>query len=103
MGCRRQAPAQELFRVVVGPSGELIPGAGRPGRGAWLCNGSSACLDAAVNRKAFARALRVAVPRGAAEALRAAFEGREASMCEDVGPQLAAEQDNPAEQLNSAE
>ena len=103
MGCRRQAPGQELFRVVVGPSGALIPGAGRPGRGAWLCKGSTECLDAAVKRKAFTRALRVAVPRDATEALRAVFEGREASMCEDVGPQPAAEQDNPAEQLNSAE
>lgn len=87
MGCRRKAPAQELFRVVVGPTGDLVPGAGLPGRGAWLCDRSAACLDAAIKRKAFSRALRTAVPAAAAEALRAVFEGREAPMCEDVGPQ----------------
>ena len=64
MGCRRRATKDELLRLVVGsdPHGHPAvvpdPGGGAAGRGAHL-HPTTACLDLAVRKKAFARALRV--------------------------------------------
>jgi predicted RNA-binding protein YlxR (DUF448 family) len=49
----------ELVRVVRDRTGRLALGRDRPGRGAWLCRGSSACVDRAIRRRAFDRAFRV--------------------------------------------
>ncbi len=38
-------------------------GGGNPGRGAWLCQDSPGCLEEAVRRRAFERALRGPVGR----------------------------------------
>ena len=59
VGCRERAAKVELLRVVA-VDGVLIPDpAGRlPGRGASL-HPRPDCLNAAVRRRAFARALRV--------------------------------------------
>jgi predicted RNA-binding protein YlxR (DUF448 family) len=65
VGCRRKAPPEQLFRVVASPAGELEPGQGRPGRGAWLCPGSLGCLEAAARRRALPRALRRPLAAGA--------------------------------------
>ena len=46
------------MRVIRREDGRLEVGRTLPGRGAWLCAGSVACLEAAITRKAFARALR---------------------------------------------
>ena len=46
------------MRVARLPDGALKVGRTLPGRGAWLCAGSVECLRLAVQRKAFARALR---------------------------------------------
>jgi len=43
---------------VVAEDGHLVAGHGRPGRGAWLCAGSLGCLELALRRNAFGRALR---------------------------------------------
>ncbi|MBW3536393.1 MAG: YlxR family protein [Actinobacteria bacterium] len=92
VGCRRKADVDELFRVVADTSGRLVPGEGKPGRGAWLCRGSAECLRAAGKRNAFARALRTALAPRAVTALEGLLvareterEGREASVCEDGG------------------
>ncbi|WP_344485382.1 YlxR family protein [Glycomyces endophyticus] len=64
VGCRRRASASELLRVVVrrseGCQNLLIPDPQRrlSGRGAHVHH-SSNCLDQAVRKRAFARALRI--------------------------------------------
>jgi hypothetical protein len=63
VGCRKRELAVELLRVVaVDGNGELAvtvdPARKLPGRGAWL-HPEPACLDAAIRRRAFARALRI--------------------------------------------
>ena len=70
------APADELLRVVAGPDGTLAVGRSLPGRGAWLCAGSVACIDLAGRRKAFARALRADVPPAAVDRLRTTLVAR---------------------------
>ncbi len=66
IGCRNRATAAELLRVVVapdaaGPSGpRVVPDPRRrmAGRGAWV-HPDQRCVELAVRRRAFARALRV--------------------------------------------
>jgi uncharacterized protein len=62
IGCRRKSGPAGLVRVARLPDGSLAVGQGEPGRGAWLCAGSEACFNAAVQRRAFSRALRTEVP-----------------------------------------
>jgi len=69
VGCRRVRPQAELVRVVATPTGVQV-GRGLPGRGAWLCAGSSACVEEAVRRRSLARALRTQVGEEAVERLR---------------------------------
>jgi predicted RNA-binding protein YlxR (DUF448 family) len=59
IGCRRQARATELVRLVT-EDGRLRPGprAGHPGRGASI-HPRESCVVAAVERRAFARAFRL--------------------------------------------
>ena len=62
VGCRQRAAKSELLRVVAGDRGaglEVVPDpAGRaPGRGAHL-HPTSACLELALRRRAFPRALK---------------------------------------------
>lgn len=47
---------------MVEAAGSLVVSRTAPGRGAWLCRGSAQCVDLAVRRDAFSRALRVSVP-----------------------------------------
>ena len=61
IGCRRKAEPSVLCRVARRPDGSFGVGPGEPGRGAWLCAGSPACFDAAVQRRALSRALRCEV------------------------------------------
>ena len=61
---------------VAAVDGGLAAGRTLPGRGAWLCRGSPACVDAAVRRGGLARALRTAVSAEAAEALRRRLDQR---------------------------
>ena len=66
IGCRTKAPRSVLMRIVAVRAGdgfvaELDERRRRPGRGAWL-HPSPDCLDLALRRRAFARALRVAGP-----------------------------------------
>jgi predicted RNA-binding protein YlxR (DUF448 family) len=64
VGCRKRELAVELLRVVAvdGGNGEYavtVDSARRlPGRGAWL-HPDPQCLDAAIRRRAFVRALRI--------------------------------------------
>ena len=62
VGCRERAAKQDLLRVVAQGDG-LVPDpeARAPGRGAYL-HRSTTCLDTAVRRRAFPRALRVPGP-----------------------------------------
>jgi uncharacterized protein len=63
VGCRKRELAVELLRVVaVDGNGEYAvtvdPARKLPGRGAWL-HPDPQCLDAAIRRRAFVRALRI--------------------------------------------
>ncbi|WP_460806885.1 YlxR family protein [Nocardioides salsibiostraticola] len=64
VGCRRRATKRELLRVTVGsdtdgrPVVVADPVGARPGRGAHV-HPTFECVDLAVSRKAFGRALRV--------------------------------------------
>ena len=59
MGCRARRTQDELVRIARAGGGQLAVGRALPGRGAWLCAASlGPCLDLAVRRKAFGRALR---------------------------------------------
>jgi uncharacterized protein len=65
IGCGRRAPQCELVRLSVleaeGSSpGIVMAGRGLKGRGAYLCR-KQACLDRALQRKAFQRAFRATV------------------------------------------
>jgi predicted RNA-binding protein YlxR (DUF448 family) len=77
-----------LVRVVRTADGGLAAGRTLPGRGAWLHGERADCVDQAVKRGAFGRALKGRVKADAAKALRAQLserariEGR-GSPCED--------------------
>jgi predicted RNA-binding protein YlxR (DUF448 family) len=61
-------------RVTKSASGIVVDGASA-GRGAWVCRCSSqACVDAAISRRAFARAWRAEVTDDDERAIRASFE-----------------------------
>ncbi|WP_169581486.1 MULTISPECIES: YlxR family protein [Microbacterium] len=62
VGCRARAPRSALLRVVSIDS-VLVPDerASMPGRGAWV-HETRECVDAALRRRAFVRALRVSGP-----------------------------------------
>ena len=62
VGCRARAPRTTLLRVVAVDS-ILVPDekASMPGRGAWV-HETNACVEAAIRRRAFVRALRVPGP-----------------------------------------
>ena len=68
------APQSELVRVVRTDDGDVVVGRTAPGRGAWLCTGNIECLDAAVKRKAFARALKGPVSNESLAHLRGALQ-----------------------------
>ena len=72
VGCRRRAPQVELVRIARTLDGGLVVDRAAPGRGAWLCAGQPACLEAAERRKAFDRAFRAPVAPAAVARLRAA-------------------------------
>ncbi len=59
VGCGRKALQGELLRFVA-EAGRLVPGEGRPGRGAYTCK-RLACFERAVTRRAFNRTLRETV------------------------------------------
>jgi uncharacterized protein len=67
VGCRVRAAKSDLLRVVVVDGQLVVDRRGRlPGRGAHL-HPDTACLDLAVRRKAFPRALRAEGPWDVAE------------------------------------
>ena len=59
-----------LVRVVRLGGGSLAVGREGAGRGAWLCRDSPKCIDEAVRKKAFGRALRGRVDPCQVEAIR---------------------------------
>ncbi|MCU1416621.1 MAG: YlxR family protein [Schumannella sp.] len=59
LGCRQRAPRSSLVRVVARDGRAVVDAAVRlPGRGAWV-HPDSGCIENAIRRKAFGRALRV--------------------------------------------
>jgi predicted RNA-binding protein YlxR (DUF448 family) len=59
IGCRARGSRSELLRIVARPPFAIAdPAAVLPGRGAWI-HRSQQCVDQAVRRRAFGRALRV--------------------------------------------
>ncbi|WP_426573153.1 YlxR family protein [Aquihabitans sp. McL0605] len=73
VGCRKVRPQDELVRVARTGDGSLAVGRTLPGRGAWLCRGSSSCLDLAGGRGGFARSFRAPVSASALAELRSAM------------------------------
>ena len=62
VGCRTRAPRSTLLRVVSIDSILVVDErASMPGRGAWV-HETQECVDAAIRRRAFVRALRVSGP-----------------------------------------
>ena len=59
IGCGQKAPQGQLLRFAA-VDGQLVPGAGMPGRGAYTCR-RLACFERAVSRRAFNRTLRKTV------------------------------------------
>lgn len=60
LGCRQRAPRASLVRVVARDGMAAVDAAARlPGRGAWV-HPDSGCVENAIRRRAFGRALRVA-------------------------------------------
>jgi predicted RNA-binding protein YlxR (DUF448 family) len=59
IGCGRKAPQGQLLRFAA-VDGQLVPGGGIPGRGAYTCR-RLACFERAVSRRAFNRTLRKTV------------------------------------------
>jgi len=59
IGCGRKAPQGQLLRFAA-VDGQLVPGGGMPGRGAYTCR-RLACFERAVSRRAFNRTLRKTV------------------------------------------
>ena len=65
VGCRKRELAVDLLRVVAVSTGNgscavtVDTGGGLPGRGAWL-HPEPRCIDQAIRRRAFTRALRIA-------------------------------------------
>ncbi|MEO5920754.1 MAG: YlxR family protein [Pseudolysinimonas sp.] len=60
LGCRQRAPRSSLLRVVARDGRAVVDTAARlPGRGAWV-HPASGCIENAIQRRAFGRALRVA-------------------------------------------
>ncbi|HXY44233.1 MAG TPA: YlxR family protein [Acidimicrobiales bacterium] len=68
VGCRRRAPQDELVRIVHSGEG-LVVSRSAPGRGAWLCAGVPTCLELALKRNSFSRALRTSISPALVEAL----------------------------------
>ncbi|WP_307835866.1 YlxR family protein [Phycicoccus sonneratiae] len=74
IGCRGTDSRSALLRVVLGQGEHGLavvpdPERRRPGRGAWL-HPSVSCLDLAVRRKAFGRALRASTGPDVSEVVR---------------------------------
>ena len=84
VGCRKARPADELFRIVRHAEGELRVAPASQGRGAWLCQGSPSCLEAAVRRHAFDRAFKCSVGAEAVAELRARLGGASEQPTHDV-------------------
>jgi len=62
VGCRTRAPRSTLLRVVSQNDVLILDErAVLPGRGAWV-HPTQECMDAALRRRAFGRALRVSTP-----------------------------------------
>ena len=61
VGCRAHAPRGSLVRVVRDAEGACVdPTGSAPGRGAWV-HRDAACLEAALRKGGFARALRTSL------------------------------------------
>lgn len=69
VGCRRREPRSTLLRVVAGDGVLVADAAARlPGRGAWV-HPDERCVEQAVQRRAFTRALRLTGGLDAADLL----------------------------------
>lgn len=74
IGCRRCRPQAELTRITRSGDGSLAVGRTLNGRGAWLCQGSTECLDLAARQGGFGRAFRAAVRSSEVDVLRVGWQ-----------------------------
>jgi predicted RNA-binding protein YlxR (DUF448 family) len=77
-------PTDVLVRVVRQADGQLRVDRKGPGRGAWLCRGSVACLQEAARRRAFQRAFGASVETDAIDQLRADITNASKQAAADV-------------------
>ena len=74
VGCGRKAPQPGLVRLKADAGSVVIDRAHTGGRGAWL-HPAAACLERALQRRVFPRALRAADVRADGSALRVELTG----------------------------
>ncbi len=80
VGCRGTTGKYALIRVVEGADGPVVdPDGGAPGRGGYV-HPDASCVTAALERRAFERALRIGPPMGEAVRLRNELEQRMGAM-----------------------
>lgn len=70
VGCKQVSPVSTLVRVTADQCGRLQVSPTGPGRGAWLCARSPECLERALAKRAFERALGRQVGSSGATAVR---------------------------------
>ena len=74
VGCRARSSKPDLLRVARTPEGVRVDPAGKlPGRGAYV-HREAQCVEAALKRKAFERALRASLDAGEAARLKTGIE-----------------------------
>jgi len=77
LGCRQRAPRSSLVRVVARDGAVVVDARARfPGRGAWV-HSTQHCVETATERRAWARALKVAGPLDVAEVMMSVSPTRE--------------------------
>ncbi len=74
VGCGQKAEQRDLVRLKADGERVILDPAGTGGRGAWL-HPAPACLERAMKRRVFARALRAEGVRADAAALRVGLTG----------------------------
>ena len=86
LGCRQRSEASSLSRVVVRDGKVFVDHSSTlPGRGAWV-HPVIDCVDKALNRKTFGRALKLAAVIIDADALRKELATNRLGGCSDVLP-----------------
>jgi len=84
VGCRAKRPQTQLVRCALTADGAPVISRTAPGRGAWLCLGTTTtanpCLQQAIKRRGFDRAWKRSVDTATTQALQIAYEAMTTNM-----------------------